>query len=233
MGGPACGKQRAGVATKKTRTPTLAACCRAQMVLYRPRIGFDLREAVFVFAAKQNQIIPGMQASSMTEKTSDYIELAADIVSAYVSNNTVAGVRSAGPDSRRAQRARNINAAPPAPVAEPLKPAVNARKSVHDDFIICLEDGKKFKSLKRHLRTQYNMTPEQYREKWGLPADYPMVGPITPRPARRSPRKWVWARRASAPESAEAPLAIARFFKGRRSAAFFFGRFNACAGGPS
>jgi predicted transcriptional regulator len=60
---------------------------------------------------------------------------------------------------------------------EPLKPAVAVKKSINPDFIVCLEDGKKFKSLKRHLRTQYNMTPEQYREKWGLPADYPMVAP--------------------------------------------------------
>jgi predicted transcriptional regulator len=61
--------------------------------------------------------------------------------------------------------------------AEPLKPAVPVKKSINPDFIVCLEDGKKFKSLKRHLRTQYNMTPEQYREKWGLNADYPMVAP--------------------------------------------------------
>jgi predicted transcriptional regulator len=113
----------------------------------------------------------------MTEKTSDYIELAADIVSAYVSNNTVAASDLPALIRDVHNALANINAAPPAPAAEPLKPAVNARKSVHDDFIICLEDGKKFKSLKRHLRTQYNMTPEQYREKWGLPADYPMVAP--------------------------------------------------------
>ena len=60
---------------------------------------------------------------------------------------------------------------------EELKPAVPVRKSVAPDYIICLEDGKKFKSLKRHLRTHYNMSPEEYREKWGLPADYPMVAP--------------------------------------------------------
>ena len=58
-----------------------------------------------------------------------------------------------------------------------LKPAISVRKSVTDDHIVCLEDGKKFKSLKRHLRTRYNMSPEEYREKWGLPADYPMVAP--------------------------------------------------------
>ncbi len=62
-------------------------------------------------------------------------------------------------------------------VVEPAKPAVSPKKSVFPDYIICLEDGKKFKSLKRHLRTQYNMSPEQYREKWGLPAEYPMVAP--------------------------------------------------------
>ena len=61
--------------------------------------------------------------------------------------------------------------------AEPLKPAVSVKKSITPEHIVCLEDGKKFKSLKRHLRTQYNMTPEQYREKWGLGADYPMVAP--------------------------------------------------------
>jgi hypothetical protein len=60
---------------------------------------------------------------------------------------------------------------------EPLRPAVSVKKSITPEHIVCLEDGKKFKSLKRHLRTQYGMTPEQYREKWGLPADYPMVAP--------------------------------------------------------
>ena len=63
------------------------------------------------------------------------------------------------------------------PEPEPLKPAVNPKKSVFPDYIICLEDGKKFKSLKRHLRTHYDLSPEEYREKWGLPADYPMVAP--------------------------------------------------------
>lgn len=113
----------------------------------------------------------------MTEKNADYIELAADIVSAFVSHNTIAA--SELPALIRDVHAAlaRLDGAPAAPVAEAPKPAVNARKSVHDDFIICLEDGKKFKSLKRHLRTQYNMTPEQYREKWGLPPDYPMVAP--------------------------------------------------------
>jgi predicted transcriptional regulator len=95
---------------------------------------------------------------------SQLIELVAQIVSAYVAHNTV-------PVSELIDGA---------PVAEPkveMKPAVPIRKSVTDDHIVCLEDGKKFKSLKRHLRTRYDMSPEEYREKWGLPADYPMVAP--------------------------------------------------------
>jgi len=64
-----------------------------------------------------------------------------------------------------------------APVVEKQKPAVNPKKSIHDDYLICLEDGKKFKSLKRHLMTHYGLTPEEYREKWGLDANYPMVAP--------------------------------------------------------
>jgi predicted transcriptional regulator len=60
---------------------------------------------------------------------------------------------------------------------EPPRPAASVKKSITPEYIVCLEDGKKFKSLKRHLRTQYNLTPEQYREKWALPADYPMVAP--------------------------------------------------------
>lgn len=66
---------------------------------------------------------------------------------------------------------------PASPPRATLEPAVPVRKSVQTDFIICLEDGKPFKSLKRHLRTHYNLSPEEYREKWGLPADYPMVAP--------------------------------------------------------
>ena len=108
---------------------------------------------------------------------SNYIELAADIVSAYVSNNTVvaADLPSLIGDVHGAltRASSNIVQAP----KEELKPAVAVKKSLTPDYIICLEDGKKFKSLKRHLRTQYNMTPEQYREKWGLPVDYPMVAP--------------------------------------------------------
>ncbi len=109
--------------------------------------------------------------------TSSYIELAADIVSAYVSNNSVpsADLPSLISDVHLALM-KVGNGAAEAPTEAP-KPAISIKKSITPDYIICLEDGKKFKSLKRHLRTQYNMTPEQYREKWGLAADYPMVAP--------------------------------------------------------
>jgi predicted transcriptional regulator len=106
------------------------------------------------------------------------IELAAEIVSAYVSNNSVPASELTNLIGDVYGALKRTAGAAPAPVeAEPLKPAVNPKKSVMPDYIICLEDGKKFKSLKRHLRTHYDMTPEQYREKWGLPADYPMVAP--------------------------------------------------------
>ncbi len=64
-----------------------------------------------------------------------------------------------------------------APPAEKQKPAVNPKKSIHDEYLVCLEDGKKFKSLKRHLSVHFGLTPDEYRQKWDLPADYPMVAP--------------------------------------------------------
>jgi predicted transcriptional regulator len=116
----------------------------------------------------------------MTEgaTASNYLDLAADIVSAYVSNNSLpatdlpqllATVHQALVSVAGAATAER---APEAPV-----PAVPIKKSVTPDHIVCLEDGRKFKSLKRHLRTAYGMTPEAYRAKWGLPYDYPMVAP--------------------------------------------------------
>ena len=108
---------------------------------------------------------------------SEIIEMTADIVSAYVGNNTV-------PATELPALIQNIPRAlsqvsggdEPAPEA-PKEPAVPVRKSISPDFLVCLEDGRKFKSLKRHLRTKYNMSPEEYRAKWGLPKDYPMVAP--------------------------------------------------------
>jgi predicted transcriptional regulator len=108
---------------------------------------------------------------------SSYIELTANIVSAYVSNNTVASAEIPNIISQVYSALTRVSAGQVATPAEPLKPAVPIKRSVTDEYIVCLEDGKKFKSLKRHLRTQYDMTPEQYREKWALPPDYPMVAP--------------------------------------------------------
>ena len=107
----------------------------------------------------------------------NHIELTAEIVSAYVSNNTVAAGEIPSLINQVHAALARVSGKPGDAPAEPLKPAVSVKKSLTPEYIICLEDGKKFKSLKRHLRTQYNMTPEQYREKWGLSADYPMVAP--------------------------------------------------------
>jgi predicted transcriptional regulator len=108
---------------------------------------------------------------------SSYIELTAQIVSAYVGNNTVPSGEIANLIGQVHSALRRVSGGQNAAPAEPAKPAVPVKRSINSEYIVCLEDGKKFKSLKRHLRTQYNMTPEQYREKWALPADYPMVAP--------------------------------------------------------
>jgi predicted transcriptional regulator len=107
----------------------------------------------------------------------NYIELTAEIVSAYVSNNSVAAGEIPGLINQVFVALSRVSGKPGDAPAEPLKPAISVKKSITPEHIVCLEDGKKFKSLKRHLRTQYNMTPEQYREKWNLGADYPMVAP--------------------------------------------------------
>jgi predicted transcriptional regulator len=111
------------------------------------------------------------------DEKSEIIEMTADIVSAYVGNNAVtAGDLPALIQSvHRALAGATADAEPVE--AAPKEPAVSVRKSITADFLICLEDGRKFKSLKRHLRTKYNMSPEEYRAKWGLPKDYPMVAP--------------------------------------------------------
>ena len=106
-----------------------------------------------------------------------FIQLTAEIVSAYVSNNSVPTGDLSGLINQVHSALTRVSSGQADLSSEPLKPAVSVKKSITADHIVCLEDGKKFKSLKRHLRTQYNMTPEQYREKWALPADYPMVAP--------------------------------------------------------
>ncbi|MEO6396404.1 MAG: MucR family transcriptional regulator [Devosia sp.] len=112
-----------------------------------------------------------------TGTDNDLIELSTEIVSAYVSHNALSVTDLPKLIGEVYSALRGLRSTVAAAPAEELKPAVPVRKSVAPDYIICLEDGKKFKSLKRHLRTHYDLSPEDYREKWGLPSDYPMVAP--------------------------------------------------------
>ena len=107
----------------------------------------------------------------------NFLDLTAEIVSAYLSNNTTPASEIPALISQVHAALTRVSSGRGETPAEPTKPAVSVKKSMTADYLICLEDGKRFKSLKRHLRAQYNMTPEQYREKWKLPADYPMVAP--------------------------------------------------------
>jgi predicted transcriptional regulator len=113
----------------------------------------------------------------MTDSRESAIELAADIVAAYVSNNSLAAADLPSLIANVHGALSRVVSGTTEVVPEPVKPAVPVKKSITPDFIICLDDGRKFKSLKRHLRTQYGMSPQDYREKWGLPSDYPMVAP--------------------------------------------------------
>ena len=114
----------------------------------------------------------------MSENSSgnDLLALTTEIVAAHVSNNTVAVSDLPQLINQVYQSLSNIGGTQTTTPERP-QPAVSVKKSVHPDYIICLEDGKKLKMLKRHLKTAYNMTPEEYRERWSLPADYPMVAP--------------------------------------------------------
>ena len=109
-------------------------------------------------------------------EVSDLLVLTTEIVSSYVANNSV-------PTDELPALMRQVYSAlisigqPSADAGERPQPAVPVKKSIFPDYVVCLEDGRKLKMLKRHLKTAYNMTPEEYRERWGLPADYPMVAP--------------------------------------------------------
>jgi predicted transcriptional regulator len=111
-----------------------------------------------------------------TGQANDLLALTTEIVAAHVANNTVPVDDLPHLINQVYQSLANIGTAP-APAAARPQPAVSVKKSVQPDYIVCLEDGKKLKMLKRHLKTAYNMTPETYRERWGLPSDYPMVAP--------------------------------------------------------
>lgn len=107
----------------------------------------------------------------------ELLQMTADVVAAYVSNNTLATTQLADVIQAVYNSLRALEGKEAAPPPEPLKPAVPIRKSITQEYLVCLEDGKKLKMLKRHLRSTYNMTPDEYRAKWGLSADYPMVAP--------------------------------------------------------
>jgi predicted transcriptional regulator len=114
----------------------------------------------------------------MTEQKDHHslLALTTDIVSAHLGNNQVEAEEIPGIIEKIYKTLASLNEGEPPP-SDRLQPAVPVKKSIMPDYIICLEDGKKLKMLKRHLKSSYSMTPEQYRERWGLPADYPMVAP--------------------------------------------------------
>ncbi len=112
----------------------------------------------------------------MDDKT-EITGMTADIVSAYVSNNAIATADIPNLIQSVFRALAGVSTTAEAVEATPREPAVPVRRSITPDFLICLEDGRKFKSLKRHLRTKYNMSPDEYRAKWGLAKDYPMVAP--------------------------------------------------------
>ncbi|MER9227020.1 MucR family transcriptional regulator [Mesorhizobium sp. M0664] len=152
-----------------------------------------------------------MTVAREQNKQADLISITADIVSAYVSNNPL-------PVGELPKLIEDVYVAlqgvgtPVAPTAAKLEPAVSIKKSVSPDFIICLEDGKKFKSLKRHIGTHYNLSPDEYRQKWNLPSDYPMVAPNYAATRSALAKSTGLGRKAAAPEiaAAEKPKRSAR-----------------------
>ena len=107
----------------------------------------------------------------------DLLRMTTDVVSAYLGRNDLPAEQIPEVINTVFGSLRELDASGTELKSEPPKPAVSIRKSVAPDYIVCLEDGKKLKMLKRHLRTMYNMSPDEYRTKWGLPSDYPMVAP--------------------------------------------------------
>lgn len=135
----------------------------------------------------------------------ELLEMTADIVSAYVSNNPVPVAELARIIADTYEAIGKVQGAPARKAEEKPTPAVPIRKSVTPDFIICLEDGKKFKSLKRHLGTHYDLSPDAYRAKWGLPSDYPMVAPNYAAVRSTMAKAIGLGRKALAPEPEAAP----------------------------
>ena len=116
------------------------------------------------------------QNNNNNNTSPDVLALTSEIVASYLSGNTMPATDIPALIERVYKSLSNVNA-PASALADRPQPAVSIKKSITPDFIICLEDGKKLKMLKRHLKSAYNLTPEAYRERWGLPSDYPMVAP--------------------------------------------------------
>ena len=117
------------------------------------------------------------EENDKTVASNDLLRMSVEIVSAYVSNNSIAVTQVPDVINTVYGALNSINGQTVSETSESQKPAVSVRRSVNPDYIVCLEDGKKLKMLKRHLRAAYGMSPDEYRAKWGLPSDYPMVAP--------------------------------------------------------
>jgi predicted transcriptional regulator len=132
------------------------------------------------------------------EMSQDLLGLTAEIVSAHVANNPVAMAELPGLISQVHAALANLGKAQPEPEVKRQEPAVPVKKSITPAYIVCLEDGKSFKSLKRHLQAHYGLTPDQYRQTWGLPDDYPMVAPDYTQKRSMLAKKMGLGRKASA-----------------------------------
>ncbi|ESZ41664.1 MucR family transcriptional regulator [Mesorhizobium sp. L2C066B000] len=141
----------------------------------------------------------------LIKSDAELLEMTADIVSAYVSNNPVPVTELARVISGTYGAISKLQGAPAPKAEEKPTPAVPIKKSVTPDFIICLEDGRKFKSLKRHLGTHYDLSPDAYRAKWSLPSDYPMVAPNYAAVRSAMAKAIGLGRKAVAPEPEAAP----------------------------
>lgn len=139
------------------------------------------------------------------EPGAELLEMTADIVAAYVSNNPLPVSELGRVIADTYAAVSKLQAAPEPPPEEKRAPAVPIKKSVTPDFLICLEDGKKFKALKRHIATHFNLTPDEYRAKWGLPADYPMVAPNYAATRSQLAKAIGLGRKAAPPPPAPAP----------------------------
>ena len=141
----------------------------------------SIRFHLSMFYASRSANSPPKEDNDVAEQTStethDLITMTADVVAAYVAQNTVPSAELPALIQQIHSTLQQVATGAHQPAEQPLTPAVPVKKSVTRDYIICLEDGKRFKSLKRHLRSSFNLSPEEYRKKWNLPYDYPMVAP--------------------------------------------------------